>query len=584
MEKVSWNNGCYLFGGKPGFLVSGEFHYFRVPRQDWKKRLRLFREAGGNCVATYVPWILHEPTEGNYRFGGAPWLELEAFLSLCCEEGLYVLCRPGPYQYSEMRYDGLPSWLCENYPELLARDIRGNIFRKSSVSYLHPLFLQKTREWFSQVCPILAKYTVSRGGSIAFAQFDNELMGIQEWFGTLDYHPVTMGFGSETGRYARFLKKRYGTAEAMAEAYGQSWSSFAQAVPFDGEARTDNERRRMTDYQDFYYACTAEYASLLTKWMREYGIDCPFVHNSGGPDMNAEFIETADALGGDFLLGSDHYYNLDMDWNQNNPTPQYAVKVMSSCGQLRALGYPPTVMEMPGGSCSEWPPITPTDLKSCYMTNLAVGMKGLNYYIFTGGVNPDGIGNNGDSYDYGASVGAKGEIRPSYAVQKEFGLMLRGNPWLAQAEQCGDFALGFSWADARGKSLPQPRREEGPGGWETWKFLLRGPAISSLCASFSPELVDRGADDLSARCAGKPLVVASSACMAQKEQRRLADFVAGGGKLLLLPVIPGLDERFRPCTVLRELIGGAMRSAACRSHRASTSARLKTSWQTKRSG
>ena len=28
-----------MFNGKPEYLVSGEFHYFRVPRADWLKSL-----------------------------------------------------------------------------------------------------------------------------------------------------------------------------------------------------------------------------------------------------------------------------------------------------------------------------------------------------------------------------------------------------------------------------------------------------------------------------------------------------------------------------------------------------------------
>jgi len=63
MIPISWNPKSYKIDGKPQFLISGEFHYFRVPKSDWEKRLKLFKEAGGNCVATYIPWILHEPVE-----------------------------------------------------------------------------------------------------------------------------------------------------------------------------------------------------------------------------------------------------------------------------------------------------------------------------------------------------------------------------------------------------------------------------------------------------------------------------------------------------------------------------------------
>ncbi|MFA6292360.1 MAG: beta-galactosidase, partial [Victivallales bacterium] len=139
MPELTWSAKGYRIKGKPAFAVSGEFHYFRVPHADWRRRLELFKKAGGNAIATYIPWLLHEPTEGDIRFGDKPERDLEAFLRLCLELKLFVIARPGPYQYSELKYDGLPGWLCDGYPEILARDVHGKSFRPSSVSFHHPL-------------------------------------------------------------------------------------------------------------------------------------------------------------------------------------------------------------------------------------------------------------------------------------------------------------------------------------------------------------------------------------------------------------------------------------------------------------
>ncbi|MEA4890132.1 MAG: beta-galactosidase [Clostridiaceae bacterium] len=556
MNSLAWNHDSYLFNHLPGFLVSGEFHYFRVPQEDWSRRLDLFIEAGGNCVATYIPWILHEPEEGLFQFGGAPELDLEAFLRLCQEKKLYVLCRPGPYQYSEIKYDGLPGWLCEHYPEILARDIQGRAFRKSSVSYLHPVFLEKARRWFDVVCPILAPYMLSRGGCIAMVQFDNELMGIHEWFGSLDYNPETMGFGCESGRYPCFLKKKYQDLRQLNQAYGTSYTSFAEVMPYQGEPSVPADRRRVKDYQDFYFTCTAEYAGILTSWMAGHGLDGIKVHNSGSPSMNAYFRETAAQLKPDFILGSDHYYNLNMDWAQNNPTPQYAAGVFRSYEMLRLMGFPATVFELPGGSASEWPPITAEDLKCCYWTNLALGMKGLNYYIFTGGQNPRKIGADGDSYDYSASIDKDGHIRPSYAVQKELGLFLKQNAWLAAAHHIADFYIGLDWEQARSNAYPSAA-EAGIDNRQAWKLSQKGMLISGLCASFSPDFVDLPDSPLAASCCGKPLFVATSACMSRRIQENLVAFVRQGGKLLLAPGIPEYDEQFNRCTILQDFLGGA---------------------------
>lgn len=49
-------------------LYSGAMHYFRVPREYWRDRLRKMRAAGLNAVETYVPWNLHEPQNGKKYF------------------------------------------------------------------------------------------------------------------------------------------------------------------------------------------------------------------------------------------------------------------------------------------------------------------------------------------------------------------------------------------------------------------------------------------------------------------------------------------------------------------------------------
>jgi beta-galactosidase len=358
MQSITFDKRCYSIDGSPVYLYSGEFHYFRVPREDWRTRMRLFREAGGNCIATYIPWLIHEPAEGHILFGDEPYRDLEGFLQTARDEGLYVIARPGPYQYSELKYDGLPGWLCENYPQLRAHTLDGKAFRTSSISYLHPLFIAKVRRWFDVVCPIVARYTVSRGGPVAFTQIDNEMTGIHTWFGSLDYNAETMGFGRADGRYTTFLRRRFGDRfsgiDALNRAYGTRFSSFEEARPIlPASIAAAGDIRRAKDYFDFYLGTIAEYSQTLVGMMRAHGIDTPIVHNSANPGMNAHFLETASALGDQFLLGSDHYYNLDQNWSQNNPTPQYAVNVFCSNEMLRLMGYPPTVFELPGGSLAD---------------------------------------------------------------------------------------------------------------------------------------------------------------------------------------------------------------------------------------
>jgi len=556
MNKICWNSTSYLFDEKPNFLLSGEFHYFRVPKHDWRRRLELYKRANGNCIATYVPWVVHEPVEGEFKFGDVPERDLEEFLSLCQELGLYVLCRPGPYQYSEMYYGGLPEWLCKNYPQLLAKNVKGESFHESSISYLHPLFLEKAKAWYSVVCPILAKYTTTNGGPVAMVQVDNELIGFHDWFGSWDYNVETMGIGLEGGRYPIYLEKKYSNIDLLNKAYNMNFDTFIDVRPLDTKDWTNEfESRRLKDYQDFYFGTIAEYVCILKSWLSDSGIDVGVVHNSANPNMNSYFKETCQKAGNDFLLGSDHYYALGPDWDQNNPTPQYAVKVFYSIEMLRLMGYPPTVFEMPSGSTSDWPPINADDVRCCYFMHAALGMKGLNYFIFTGGnTNPLNISYK-TNYDYAGPISGDGKIRPHYYALKEFNTFLQENLWLANAELVPDFYIGLDWEHTRSALHFNKNGKYQMSNMTAWEFIRKGIIISAMNCSYIPQFVDLYSDTFLSSVK-KPLIISTSVCMAQEVQERLIRFARNGGRLVLMPVIPYLDENFNPCTLIKDFLEG----------------------------
>ena len=59
-----------------------------------------------------MPWNLHEPYPGQYNWQG--FADLEAYLALAQQQGLYVLLRPGPYICAEWDFGGFPWWLASS--------------------------------------------------------------------------------------------------------------------------------------------------------------------------------------------------------------------------------------------------------------------------------------------------------------------------------------------------------------------------------------------------------------------------------------------------------------------------------------
>jgi len=54
-------NRRLLVDGKPTLLLCGEVHYFRLDRNDWEDRIVKAKECGCTVIASYIPWIVHEP-------------------------------------------------------------------------------------------------------------------------------------------------------------------------------------------------------------------------------------------------------------------------------------------------------------------------------------------------------------------------------------------------------------------------------------------------------------------------------------------------------------------------------------------
>ena len=554
MADFSFDKTGFKVNGKDTYLVSGEFHYFRVPKEDWRRRMQLFLDAGGNCLATYVPWLIHEPEEGKILFDDVSYRDLTDYLKTAQEMGLMVLLRPGPYQYSELTNAGIPTWLLEKYPEILAVDIHGKPIRDYAVSYIHPTFLEKARKYYRAFADVVRPFMMENGGPVCLLQVDNELAGIHLWSFSMDYNPESMGFGKEDGRYPCFLKEKYGTIQNLNVAYGTAFQRFALVRPVAQINKANPcECRRLADYAAFYRSTMAEYLTTLAGWLREDGLGEVICHNSGTPTMNCLFPETVDAFQQDkFLLSSDHYYNLDQNWGQNNPTPQYAIRVLQSCDTLRALGMPPVAMELPGGSCSDTPPIQANDMLACYMTNAAMGLKGLNYYIFTGGPNVPGTGESCDLYDFGAPVAADGTVRQDkYDAISRFGHFLRESGWMQRAHRVASVQIGFEWNMLQSDDFDWANQNFGSAS--AGRLIEKGLLYTLLCSRFSGEM-KLLTDELDTR---RPLIVPCAASMSGKAQRAIVDFVGKGGKLLMLPVVPQMDLDYTENAQLKTLFESA---------------------------
>ena len=60
MPDITIEKCLYRFGSHAIPLISGEFHYWRVLRENWPAVIGRIREMGLDVVSTYIPWNYHE--------------------------------------------------------------------------------------------------------------------------------------------------------------------------------------------------------------------------------------------------------------------------------------------------------------------------------------------------------------------------------------------------------------------------------------------------------------------------------------------------------------------------------------------
>ena len=113
---------------------------------------------GLNCVQMYVFWNATEGKEGVWDWSDN--LDLDAFLTMVQDAGMYAIVRVGPYSCAEWDDGGFPAWLMVK-PGMTLRD-SGADFDKYAFRHI------------DEVEKIVAKHQINHGGNVILTQLENE--------------------------------------------------------------------------------------------------------------------------------------------------------------------------------------------------------------------------------------------------------------------------------------------------------------------------------------------------------------------------------------------------------------------------
>ncbi len=361
-------------------MWAGAMHYWRHAPEDWGPCLDAMKAMGLRLVDTYVPWGVHETSDGQGTFDfGERYARLDVarFIRLCGEKGMHVIARPGPHINAELTYFGLPERVVWDR-ECQARTPRDNPVILPLVpvafpvpSYASDAFFDETALWFEACGRVLAPL-LHPHGPIVMLQVDNEgALYFRDGPYDQDYHPDAIRL------FRTFLREKYSSVKTLRETWNDATLTFATVTPplrFD--AKEANELARHLDWMEFHEHLLAEAMGRFSQSLENAGLSTvPTLHNfplgEAATPLNASrMAEVVD------LIGLDYYHAAN---------PQHHMAILRRTGELatRCEGrhVPPFGAEVGAGFPPFFPPLDDKDSLYTLMAAMAYGLRGFNLYM-----------------------------------------------------------------------------------------------------------------------------------------------------------------------------------------------------------
>lgn len=567
---VELANRRFLINGKPSLVFAGEIHYFRLKRSEWEDRVRKLKLLGANAVASYVPWLVHEPREGEFDVTGRMRAEndLGAFMDLCHAHGLWFLPRPGPFIMAEVKNEGIPYWVYRKYPETVPVTWDGEKARSKTLDYLAPAFLAAAERWYGAVMPLVATRLEPKGGPVIGVQLDNEI-GMLSWVN--NQPDLTETF---LGDFAAWLAQCY-EAEALKARYPFDLydpAPRARAIRTPQETYAAALHRDLGDYQRVRFA---RYIASLRRFAEANGVTgVPFivnVHGTGGGRGRTYPIgiqQLAESYSQDegYLPGSDHY--LGELTRENAPDLYLEVNAYTTASARPGQPISSMEFEVGTGDYGETGAVRQSAASADFKVRLSLmqGNRLLNYYLLAGGTNPplldpvgdgnDRIAFTGQRHGFAAPISPEGWLDPTYYGLQETTMAMRAiADKLADADEEHDPVAFAFLPDYYKTDYHRPGIMEAIVRAVEW---VREPLITTARAmlfnGFRFPALDIQAQAPDPKVHGT-LIVAAARYMDEAVQARLVRYVRQGGRLLLVGEIPTADMEAQPCTVLADTLG-----------------------------
>lgn len=547
MDNLMAKAGQFWLNDQPLFIHAGEFHYFRTPQDQWRQRLGLLIAAGFNTLATYIPWIWHQVDEDVSDFDGHshPLRNLEGFLDLAAELGLWIIPRPGPYIMAETINEGIPPWVFSKYPQ--SAYINQDNTVQNIASYLHPDFLACVSGWYREIFKVLTPRQVSRNGKIIMVQLDNE-MGMAQWVrNMMDINPDTIS------KFTAFVNDTYGDRRKERYPVQHLEDALREGILHPTEAFAE---KIVVDYRLFFRKYIWEYTAFLWAEAKANGLEVLPVINihgfaNGGKTFPIGLSQLIQAIEMEGMVSATDVYPLMI--GEGNFHQMLMVNEMTKALQNKEQSLFSIEFQSGGNNDFSNSQSSMYDLHSRLC--ISSGMRAINHYSFFAGENHPAL-SPVKRHDWGPPVRNDGTVRQHYFRYPKLSKVLAsyGPDLILSSPQTVTtigFLLDYFMTEVNNQFTREPTRIL-THQREVVLFDMIARGLSLTHRPFKTlELT---------RCSLDPYRTPVCWVMMDKQcdgitQRKLADYVLDGGNLILAGRMCSQDFKQAVCTILQDTIG-----------------------------
>ena len=569
MVELEFRGGVAHLDGKPEFLLTAEYPYYRDDPKLWRLKLERLASLGVKAITAYVPWRHHEIELGRERrfdFVGETRANrnVVGLVDMCRQVGLPLIVKPGPFCHAELNYGGMPDFVCPLFrddiePRLSADGSQttwsGAAFNGDGSVALWPLpsafstvFQMEAERWLHRVAADVLHPALAPNGPIVAVQVGNEglFSDAQNAVWADDFsHPALDAFRS-------WLRARHTSLADYNFQRGTQWREWGAVEP-PREWILPQHHRSLNRYREWSDFLGVALAELLNGYARQLGLSIPAITNVNPPraepwGLDAWLSRVRPFLWKGLQFGFTNWIGVAAD--DDSVAARYAIAA--------GWGRGPN-LEDNWGFTEDYGPAYEHSVVSFHqsLTLIGVGATGLNLYTGAGTAEWDASLDllHMPPYPSSAPVDAAGRVTSKAGVAAllcryldNFGPELLGcglEPKLAWGVVPSDSNLG-AWIAGSEATEVDGRVLAAPGP------MLAHAQKTANQLGHELSLVDLSSVDSEDLNEFAALLVVGQASMPVEIQEVLAAYVNSGGSLVMIGDVPDMDSELRSCRALQE--------------------------------